>query len=167
MSTILQNEDLGRLLLGRHVVKSASVLTADDDLFTVYGLVCVNLMYGEAVAGPGDGGASTIAINESADSIAIAAATTVTSDAVGTLYIVSGQGDALLNGGLAPTIKITALLATSGALWSPALAPMIWNGGSAGITIECTETGDDADLQIDWHVWYTPLENDSYIDAAA
>ena len=168
MSTIKQNEELGTLLLGRHIVKEDAVCSADDDLFTVYGLVRINMMYGE-VTGVSDGGAGTIALNEKTDSIAIAAATDIQADAVGTLYLVSGQPNCILNGAIAPTIKIAGLSAENDDTVdrTPALSPMIWNGGSAGITIECTETGDDATLVIDWHIWYTPLENDSYIEAAA
>ena len=164
----LEGAALRQLALGAEVVKEDAVATADDDLFTVYGLCLVTLMYGE-VTGVGDGGASTIALNEKADSVAIAAATTVTSDAVGTLYMVSGQPNCILNGAIAPTIKIAGLSAEKDDTVDRAEthSPMIWNGGSAGITIEQTETGDDATLVIDWHVFYVPLEEGAYIEAAA
>jgi hypothetical protein len=168
MATHISNMQLALAQMGRHVVKEDAVCTADDDLFTVYGACRINLMYA-ITTGVGDGGASTIAINEKTDSIAIAAATTVTSDAVGTIYYVSGQADNLLNGSLAPTIKVAGLLGTvtSGSTGAGAPCPMIWNGGTDGITIEMTETGDDATLTMDWHIWYTPLEPGAYIEAAA
>lgn len=156
-----------QLALGKEVTKDA-VCTADDDLYTVYGLCFITLAYAE-VTGAGDGGASTIYLNEKTDSIPICAETTVTSDAVGTIYMVSGQPDNLLNGSLAPTIKIAGLLGTvtSGATGAGAMSPMIWNGGSSGITIEMTESGDDATLTMTWHVFYIPLEEGAYIEAAA
>jgi hypothetical protein len=81
----MANVYLGRRLRllghGLERVKEDAVASADDDLFAVYGLNLITLMYGE-VTGVGDGGATTIALNEKTDSIPICAATTVTGDAV-------------------------------------------------------------------------------------
>jgi hypothetical protein len=148
-------------------VEKVGVLSADDDLFTCYGPCLVTLMYG-IVTTVMDGGASTVALNEKAGSFDIMAATTITNDALNTVYMVSGHSLATANGGLAPTVGLATLTAEHDSTVdrSPALAPMIWSGGSAGITIESTETGDDTG-GITWVVLYIPLAEGAYIEAAA
>ncbi len=144
--------------LGKRVEKTlASVATAD--MFTVTGECLITLFYG-IVTGVGDGGASTIAINEKADSIAIAAATTVTSDAVGEVYWVMGDGILILNG----TANVPHLKTAYG-LGGVSPHPFIMDG-QAGLTIELTETGDDATHAVKWVIFYIPLEENSSIAAA-
>lgn len=155
-----------RVSLGFKVTK-AGVLDADDDLFDFTGLNLITLMYGE-VTTVMDGGASTVALNEKASSIAIMAATTITSDGVGTLYLVTGQPDAIANGGLAPTVAVAGATAEhdSATDRSPVVSPFIVNGGSGGLVIESTETGDDTG-EILWTVFYKPLEAGALVEAAA
>ncbi|RLC56942.1 MAG: hypothetical protein DRI30_05075 [Chloroflexi bacterium] len=158
MSTRTINETVRETALGLQATKTlASAATAD--MFTVTGEVWVTLMYG-IVTGVGDGGATTIAINEKADSIAIAAATTVTSDAVGEVYVVVGDGTLILNG----TANVPHLKTAYG------LATITLDGwlmdGQDGLTIELTETGTDATHAVKWVINYIPLEDDASIVAA-
>ena len=148
-------------------VEKASVLSADDDLFDFKGECLVTLMFGE-VTGV-FAGASTVALNEKASSIAIAKATTIDSDTVGQLYLVSGQSDAVLNGGLTPVLKVASMNADHETTVDDvaAHAPFILSGGTGGLVIESTETGNDATGQILWVLYYFPLEAGAIITAAA
>jgi hypothetical protein len=152
-------------VLGTRVVKTlASLATAD--MFTVTGECLITLFYG-IVTGVGDGGATTIAINEKTSSIDLMAATTVTSDAVGTVYLLSGHGDIVSNGGAAPTMSVGQLTAEhdSATDRSPAHSPILFDGGT-GLTIELTQTGADATHEVKWVLFYIPLEENSSIVAA-
>lgn len=155
-----------KIALGFKVLK-VGVLTADDDLFTVFGLNSINLMYGRVTTAM-DGGASTVALNEKADSIPIVAATTITSDGLNTLYLVGGQPDVAFNGAGVPTVAVATMTAEhdSGVDRSASHTPIIINGGTAGVTIESTETGADTG-GITWVIFYHPLEIGAYIEKAA
>ena len=144
--------------LGIRVEKTlASVATAD--MFTVTGENLITLFYG-VVTGVGDGGATTIAINEKDDSIPICAVTTVTGDLVDEMYWVQGDPDLILNGTGQVAVKhIVALLSAF------QYSPFIMNGGT-GKTIELTETGTDATHAVKWVILYIPLEENSSIVAA-
>jgi hypothetical protein len=158
MSTRTINKTVRETALGLRVVKTlASAATAD--MFNVTGECWITLMYG-IVTGVGDGGATTIAINEKADSIAIAAATTVTGDLVGEVYLVVGDGTLILNGtGNVPHLKTAYGLKT--------ITPDGWLiDGQAGLIIELTETGADATHAVKWVINYIPLEDDARIEAA-
>lgn len=144
--------------LGLRVVKTAASV-ADIDLFTVTGECLITYFYG-IVTGVGDGGATTIAINEKADSIAIAAATTVTSDAVGEVYVVTGDPAIVLCGtGNTPVLKVGALLSAF------PHNPILFDGQD-GLIIELTQTGADATHAVKWVLHYIPLEENSSIVAA-
>jgi hypothetical protein len=156
------------LQLGFRVQKSSS-LAADDDLFTVTGQVMINLIYGELTTVT-DGGASTVLLNEKAGSIPLCAATTITSDGAGHIYMLSGQPEALLNGGGVPVVKVgaTTALTDDTVDRSNALAPFIFglgNGVLADLIIETTETGDDTGVIL-WTLFYTPLEPGAVVAAA-
>ncbi len=148
------------LHLGFPVEKSSS-LSANDDLFTVTGQVLITLLYGELTTVT-DGGASTVFLNEKASSIPLCAATTITSDAEGEIYMLSGDVGALMNGADAPTLKVGQLAGTP-------LTPFIFGLGAgvlADLIIETTETGDDTGVVL-WTCRYFPLEPGALIAAAA
>ena len=142
-------------------VTKAGILSADDDLFTVVGQVLITLIYGQ-VTTVMDGGASTVKLNEKTSSIDLCAATTITSDAAGEIYMLSGDAGAVVNGADAPTLKVGQLAGTP-------LAPIVFglgNGALGSLTIESTETGDDTG-EILWTLFYIPLEEGAYVAAAA
>jgi hypothetical protein len=159
MSTLTQNKTVRETALGLRVVKTMVSFAAAADMFNVYGECWITLMYG-IVTGVGDGGATTIAINEKASSIAIAAATTVTLDDPGEVYLVVGDGTLILNGtGNAPHLKTAYGLA--------AFMPDGWlMDGQTGLIIELTATGADATHAVKWVINYIPLEDNAYIEAA-
>ena len=158
VNKLYKGDAVRNVALGLRVEKTlASLATAD--MFTVTGECWITLMYG-IVTGVGDGGATTIAINEKASSIAIAAATTVTGDLVGEVYWVVGDGTLILNGtGNVPHLKT--------AYGKAAIAPDGWlMDGQSGLIIELTQTGDDATHAVKWVINYIPLEDDASIVAA-
>lgn len=140
-------------------VSKVGVLSADDDLFDVYGQVLINLIYGELTTVT-DGGASTVLLNEKAGSVPLCAATTITADAIGHIYMLSGDAGAVVNGADVPTVKVGQLAGTP-------LAPYVFGlAGLAKLIIESTETGDDTGI-ITWHLFYVPLEDGAYVEASA
>jgi len=147
------------LQLGFKVEKSSS-LAADDDLFTVTGQVLITMIMGE-VTTVMDGGASTVLLNEKASSIPLCAATTVTSDAAGEIYMLGGDVGSVVNGADAPTLKV-------GQLAGAPLTPFVFGLGAgvlADLIIETTETGDDTGVVL-WSLFYIPLEPGAKVVAA-
>jgi len=156
------------LQLGFRVQKSSS-LAADDDLFTVTGQVLINLFYGELTTVT-DGGASTVLVNEKAGSVPLCAATTITGDAAGHIYVVTGHPEALLNGGGTPVVKVGAATSLTDDTVDRAdnISPIIFglgNGALDELIIETTETGDDTGVIL-WTLFYTPLEPGAKVVAA-
>jgi len=146
--------------LGIRVEKTLASL-ADADIFIVVGTILIKLLYGQ-VTGVGDGGATTIKLQAEDNSIDMCAATTVTSDAVDEIYVLTGDKAVILNGtGSTPVKTIGSLLAAAGGL-----NPMIF--GKAGNTdaIQLVQTGDDATHAVKWCLYYLPLENGAYVTPA-
>ena len=157
---LYRDRALRELVLGIRIDK-AGILSADDDLFTVVGQVLIVLIMGQVTVVM-DGGASTVKLNEKTSSIDLCAATTITSDAVGELYFLSGDTGAVVNGADAPTLKVGQLAGTPH-------APIIFglgNGVLGSLTIESTETGADTG-EIRWSLFYIPMEDGAYVEAAA
>jgi len=145
--------------LGLRVDKTHTVL-ADADLFTVVGEVLITLLYG-VVTVAADANATTLLLNEKASSLNLCAATTVTSDAIGEVYRVTGDAAIILNGtGNVPRLKIASLLSAF-----PDTGGIIFDG-QAGLIIEQTVTGAQATLEVAWHLFYIPLEEGAYVAAA-
>ena len=156
-----------KIALGFKVQKTGGAVSADDDLFTLYGLHSINLLYGKFTTAQ-SGGAGTIALNEKASSMAIVTATTITAFAINTLLWATGQPDVGFNGALTPTVAVATATAEHDSLTdrSAVHSPIIINGASAGIVIESTQTNARAGV-ITWTIFYHPLEIGAYIEAAA
>lgn len=157
MANPVSGKALRELRLGTEVIK-VGVAAANDDLYTVYGKLAITLLYGEVTAAAT--GAATLAINEKTDSIDLVAQTTCDNDVLGTIYMASGDGGSAFNGADAPTV-VVGQCAGSG------FTPYIFHAPTTGLTIEQTETGNDADLQITWHLFYVSLEDGARVVAAA
>lgn len=159
MANPLSGKALRELGKGLSVEKTALIDATADDLFTVYSKVLITLLMGECT-GVGDGTVETILLNEKASTLDLCAATTVTSDAVGTLYWLGGDAGGIMNGGDAPAIKV-------GQMAGVAPSPYIFDGGT-GLIIELTATaGSDATLAAKWTLFYIPLEDGARVVAAA
>ena len=119
------------------------------------------MLYG-IVTGVGDGTVETILLNEKVSSLDLCAATTVTSDAVGTTYMLTGDPAVILNGTAnTPILYLCGLLSAY-----PYTGGIIFDG-QAGLVIECTATdGGDATLAVKWVLYYIPLETGATVVAS-
>jgi hypothetical protein len=159
MSRRTKGRALQELALGLPVEKTLATL-ANGNIFTIYGRVLVTLLWGESVTA-GDGGATTLKLQEETNSLDLCAATTITGDVTGTLYFLTGELAVILNGtGNAPGIGVAANL--TGMPSSPIIIGM----PGATDAIQQVQTGDDATGVITWHLHYIPLEDDAYVVAA-
>lgn len=146
-------------VLGLSAQKTLAAL-ADANIFAVYGRNLITLLTGSVTAA-GDGGATTIKLQTETNTIDLCAATTVTSDAIGTTYFLTGELAVILNGtGNTPIIDVGANLTGFPS------SPIIIGRPSTLDAIQLVQTGDDATLTINWLCTYIPLDADSYIRAA-
>lgn len=159
MSNRSKGEAIRQVTLGLVVTKTMAAL-ASADIFTVYGRNLVTLLTG-SVTVAGDGGATTIKLQTETNTIDLCAATTVTSDAIGTLYFLTGEVAVILNGtGNAPIIDVGANITGFPS------SPVIIGRPATTDKIQLVQTGDDADLTIAWLLTYIPLDEGAYIEAA-
>jgi len=146
-------------VLGARAIKTASAL-ASGAIFNTYGRLQVTSLTGQVTVA-GDGGATTIKLQAGTSNIDLCAATTVTGDAIGTFYFLTGEVAVILNGtGNTPVIDLGANVT---ALPS---APIFIGRSLTADTIDLIQTGDDASLAIEWIVTYVPLSEGAYIAAA-
>lgn len=138
---------------GWRVTKVGDLSAAPDDLFTVTGKCLVTLMVGEVTSVLAT--TSSLALHTSTNSIVIAASTQITSDALGTLYMVTGDPDDALCGGATPNVD--AAFAKTGIT-----VPFMVNDDAIYQTINGAGTG-----KIQWDVYYIPLESGASIAASA
>lgn len=142
---ILQNSPLGV-----RVTKSHNLATDNVDLFTVTGKVAITLLTGEVTTVVG--GNATYAMRVKTSNEAIFAATTIDSDAVGTMYLFGGDPTvALNNAAAAPTTRV-GFLDSAG---PHSLLVVGLAGGSCIIEsdLDAADTG-----VIAWTLFYIPLE---------
>jgi len=159
MSNPSQGQAVRETTLGIVVNKTLAAL-ADANIFTVYGRNLVTLLTGSVTAA-GDGGATTIKLQTETNTIDLCAATTVTSDAIGTTYFLTGEVAVILNGtGNTPIIDVGANLTGMPS------SPVILGRPGTLDAIQLVQTGDDATLEIAWLLTYIPLDEGAYIEAA-
>lgn len=156
MSRLTKGRAVRELQLGLKVQKEA-LTVADIDLFTVYGMVLITLITGEVTA-ESDAGPTTILLEEKASSVDLCAATTIDTDAVGTMYFLTGDPAIALSNDI-PVLKVAGLPSAT------PHNPIIFDG-QAGLTIELTQTGADATGKVKWTLFYIPLEDNAYVTAA-
>jgi hypothetical protein len=145
--------------LGVRVVNTKSAL-ASGAIFNTSGRILITSLTGQVTAA-GDGGATTIKIQAGTSNIDMCAATTVTADAIGTFYFLTGEVAVILNGtGNAPVIDL-------GANITAMPSQPVWFGrtGTAD-TIDLIQTGDDATLTIEWIITYIPMSTGAFVAAA-
>lgn len=138
-----------------------------DDLFTVTGKVMVTLVTGEVTNAIGSG-VNDYKLRIKTDNVDLCLATDISSDAIGTMYVVSGQALAPLNGAATPAVKVARLTAEHDSTVdrTPALAPMIVGLSGGSCTIQSLHTAGDSTDAIDWILYYWPLEANAVVAAA-
>jgi hypothetical protein len=142
---------------GLQVSKSCDLSGANDDLFTVTGKVMVTMITGQ-VESANLTGAESFQLRIKTSNEPLCAATTIDTDADGTMYLLTGDTGAVMNGADAPTANIAQ---GSGV----PLSPMIIGQASGSLTIESNTTGNNG--TIDFILYYYPLEASATVAAAA
>jgi len=146
-------------VLGFRVTKTSDLADGAgvDNLFTVTGRCLITHLSGEVTTVIG--GAATLKISDQTNTVDLCAATTIDTDAVGTMYHLDGVKAAVLNSGIAPVVGSTSL-ANGG------YQPIIVGDAQAAITL--AQVLDAADTgNIDWVLYYKPLVASANVVAAA
>lgn len=139
------------------VTKSHNLTSDNADLFTVTGKVAITLLTGEVTTIVAT--TTTYAMRVKTSNEAIFPATTITTDAAGTMYLFGGDNTVVLNNAGTPITKVGFL---DGA--GP-IAPIIVGLGSGSITIESDLDGAGTGV-IKWTLFYWPLEAGASVVAA-
>lgn len=147
--------------LGHRVVKDNDLASDPDELFTVTGKVLITLLTGEVTVVVAT--TTTLLLERKTSTVAMCAATTITSDGVGTMYMFSGDAGAILNGTLAAgDAPVVGLAHTSGGPH----APMIFGLEGATETIQAQLDAAGTGT-IRWTLFYRPLSLGAKVVAAA
>lgn len=140
---------------GYKVTKAHNLTSDNADLFTVTGKVMVTLITGEVTTVVG--GAATYKLRVKTDNVDLCAASTIDTDAVGTMYMLTGDFGDTFHGNTAPVLKA----ATANSLYGPFVL------GLAGGTLTIESDMDAADTGvIAWTLYYLPLEASAAVVAA-
>lgn len=164
MSTLIQGNELRTVLFGRKVDKAATALVqnSDNDLFTIStGRIVLTSLVGEVTTAIG-ANAITIKVRHTPSGGSagdLSAATTVTSDAAGTLYtLTTGIAADLLSeqspaGSEVPSVTYAPLLNN----------PLILPAG----TIDVLASNADPDGgAVKWSITYVPYDDGAAVVAA-
>lgn len=149
-------------LLGWGVTKVSNLAdgSGTDDLFTVTGRVFITSLTGEVTTVIG--GAATVKIRDTTNSVDLCAATTIDTDAVGTMYALTNIAANILNGtGMTPVIGSVPNLTGS-------TNYMVRVVGDAQAPLTLSQVLDAADTgAITWRLTYVPLISGATVVAAA
>lgn len=142
----------GLLTLGIHVSKSAATLPSSttQDIFTVAGgRVWVRLLVGQVTTLVGSGTTPDLQVQidpTTGTTVDVAADVVIADDEVGTLYLVEGDGTALvpISSGYVPV--------TQGFVLSPGIVQIVTSETTVGAT--------------KWDLWYWPLDDGASVVSA-
>ena len=145
--------------LGFRVTKTSNLAdgAGTDDLFTVTGSVMVNLVVGEVTTVVAT--TTTMKLRDTTNSVDLCAATTITSDADGTMYLFSGVASETLNSGVTPVIGV-AYKTTGGT------TPVILGNAGGSSTISHVLDGAGTGNVL-WTMYYLPISSGASVAAAA
>lgn len=146
-----------QLTLGNVATKSHNLATDNVDLFTVTGKVAITLLTGEVTTVVG--GAATYAMRVKTTAEAIFAATTINTDAVGTMYLFGGDPTVVLNNAGTPVTRV-GFLDSAGPV-----SPLIVGLAGGTLTIESDLDAADTGV-IRWDVFWVPVITGSVLAAA-
>lgn len=149
-------------ILGFRVTKTSNLAdgAGTDDLFTVTGRCLITHLSGEVTTVVG--GAATLKLSDVTNTVDLCAATTIDTDAVGTMYALPGLSAQILNGtGGTPVIgsvpNMTVPSSGAGQIIGNVQAPL-----TIAQVLDAADTG-----AIAWVLYYKPLTAASSIVAAA
>lgn len=131
-----------------------------DALFTVTGRCLITCLTGEVTTVVG--GAATMKLTDTTNTVDLCAATTIDTDAVGTMYALTSIASAILNGaGMTPVVGSIPNLSGSSHLCMKVIGDV-----QAALTIshilDAADTG-----AVTWRLFYWPLVASATITAAA
>lgn len=142
---------------GYKVTKSHNLATDNVDLFTVTGKVLMTLLTGEVTTIVAT--TTTYAMRVKTTNEAIFAATTITTDAAGTMYLFSGDPTVVLNNTGTPVTRVGFI---DGA--GP-LAPIVLGLAGGSLVLQSDLDGAGTGV-IRWDLYYLPLESGASVVAA-
>lgn len=143
--------------LGYRVTKSHNLATDNVDLFTVTGKVAIMLLTGEVTTIVAT--TTTYAMRVKTSNEAIFPATTITTDAVGTMYLFSGDPTVVLNNTGTPVTRV-AFIDGAGPI-----SPLVVGLSGGALTIESDLDGAGTGV-IAWSLYWLPLEAGALLSAA-
>lgn len=149
-------------LLGFRVTKTSNMAdgSGTDNLFTVTGRCLITHLSGEVTTVIGT--TTTMKLTDTTNTVDLCAATTITSDAVGTMYALPGLSAEILNGtGGTPVVGSVPNMTTPSSN-----AAQIIGDVQAPLTIAHVLDGAGTGA-VDWVLYYKPLTAASSIAAAA
>ncbi len=145
--------------IGNMVYKDVNLASAGN-MFNVHGKVLITLVHAEVTTVVAT--TTTIKFRRETGTVDMCAATTITSDGVGTMYVWSGDAGAILNGTLAagdaPVVGFAHLAG------GPA-APVVFGLAGADEVIEAVLDGAGTGV-IRFFLHYIPLEPGAYVRAS-
>lgn len=157
MQTLNGIEDTYVAGLGYRVNATNNLATDNDALFDVRGKVMITLLTGEVTTLLAT--TTTLLLRIKTSNVPLCAATTITDDADGTMYVLTGDVGSVLNGAEVPVIGVAS---------SNSLGPFPVIVGTAGETcvIETDLNGAGTGV-IAWTLFYIPLEAGAAVTASA
>ena len=138
---------------GYKVTKVGAIASAPDMLFDVTGLCEITRMVGKVSVVVGT--STSMSINSSTNDMVISASTQITTAAVDTVYIVSGDLGLGFNAGGAKSVDGAVLDVGT-------VAPFYMINDAIEQNVNTAGTGT-----IDWVLYYWPLEKNAVVTAAA
>lgn len=141
--------------LGRRVTKVGDVASSPDPLFTITGKNLITLIVGEVTSVIAS--TTSLHLRTSSNTQNLCISTDISSDAAGTLYLVTGDPDDTLNGAVATVPNVDIAWSRTGFH-----APFLMNDDEIIQTIDGAGTGT-----IQWDLYYIPLEASASITSTA
>lgn len=146
-------------MVGHHVYADVNLASAGN-MFNVHGTVLIKLIFGVVTTVVAT--TTTIKFRRETGTVDMCAATTITSDGVGTMYLWSGDAGAILSGTLAagdaPVVGFAHLAGGPH-------APVVFGLSGADEVIEAVLDQAGTGV-IRFHLYYVPLEAGAYVEAA-
>lgn len=140
-------------VFGNYVSKAATIASAPDALFDITGIAEITRMIGIVTSVIAT--STSMSINTSTSDMVISASTQITTDAVGTVYVVSGDIGLGFNAGATPTVDGAVLDVGT-------VAPFYMSDDQIEQNVNSAGTG-----LITWHLWWKPISAGATVAAAA
>ena len=141
--------------MGIHVYKDVNLASAGD-MFNVHGTVLIKLVWGVVTTVVAT--ATTLKFRRETGTVDMCAATTITSDGVGTMYAWAGDTGTVLNGADAPVVGFASFAN------APANSTIFGISGADEVIEAVLDQAGTGVIR--FHLYYIPLEAGAYVTAA-